>query len=63
MDSFRIRWKASAIKELRSLPAKVVARIVAAVGALATDPHPPGSRKLAGSEHTYRIRQGDYRVV
>ncbi len=26
-------------------------------------PTPPGSRKLIGSEHTYRIRVGDYRVI
>jgi len=26
--------------------------------------HPPnGSEKLTGSEHTYRIRIGDYRVI
>ena len=30
---------------------------------LTTEPFPRGSEKLAGSEHTYRIRIGDYRVV
>ena len=63
MDSFRIEWKRSATKELRSLPTHMVTRIVEAVAQLAADPFPPGVRKLAGAEHTYRIREGDYRVV
>jgi len=51
------------LRELRALPKEVVSRLVRAAEALATNPHPPGSKKLAGSQHTYRIRQGDYRVV
>ena len=34
-----------------------------AVTALAAEPFPHGSQKLTGSDHTYRIRIGDYRVV
>jgi len=30
---------------------------------LADEPFPHGCDKLAGSDHTYRIRVGDYRVV
>jgi hypothetical protein len=30
---------------------------------LAQEPLPCGSEKLSGSEHTYRIRVGDHRVV
>ena len=63
MASFRISWKSSALKELRSLPREVVARIVGKVEMLAEEPFPPGSKKLVGSQHTYRIREGDYRVV
>ena len=33
------------------------------MGELAKDPLPHGSHKLAGSERTYRLRVGDYRVV
>lgn len=33
------------------------------VHALASDPFPHGARKLSGSEHTYRIRMGDYRMI
>ena len=63
MDSYRIEWKRSATKELRSLPNHMVERIVAAVAQLSANPFPPGVRKLSGSQHTYRIREGDYRVV
>jgi mRNA interferase RelE/StbE len=63
MASFEIRWKPSAIRELRKLPKEMIARIVAAVEELAKDPHPTGARKLSGSRHTYRIREGSYRVV
>lgn len=63
MASYRVEWKLSARKELRKLPRELIGRIVSATGALADVPHPPGSRKLKGSEHTYRIRLGDYRVI
>jgi mRNA interferase RelE/StbE len=38
-------------------------RIVEKIDALQHDPHPPGVRKLMGSNRDYRIRIGDYRVV
>jgi len=63
MDSYRVEWKRSAVKELRRLPKEVVARIVRAVGQLPTNPFPPGVRKLVGSEHTYRLREGNYRII
>jgi mRNA interferase RelE/StbE len=63
MDSYRVEWKRSAVKELRRLPKEVVARIVRAVEQLPTNPFPPGVRKLVGSRHTYRLREGDYRII
>ncbi len=63
MDSFRISWKPSATRELKRLPKEVVVRIVRAVEELAANPRPPGATKIVGSQHTYRLRQGDYRVV
>ena len=50
-------------KDLRSLPRQEVTRVVSTVGELATNPLPHGSQKLSGSERTYRIRVGDYRVI
>ena len=63
MASFNIQWRNSTKKDLRDIPAREVARIVEAVEKLAEEPLPHGSQKLAGSEHTYRIRIGDYRVI
>ena len=63
MDSYRIEWKRSAIKELKYLPKEVVVRIVRAVGQPTENPFPAGVKKLAGSERTYRIRERSYRVV
>ena len=63
MEPFSIQWRNSTRKDIRSLPRQEVARVVEAVGALAKDPLPHGSHKLAGSERTYRLRVGDYRVV
>ena len=63
MESYDLRWRASTKKDLKKLPKEEVARIVAAALNLASDPFPPGVAKLSGSERTYRIRIGDYRIV
>jgi len=63
MASFSIHWRSSTKKDLRALPPYEVVRIVAAVEKLGDEPFPHGSQKLVGSEHTYRIRIGDYRVI
>jgi mRNA interferase RelE/StbE len=61
--AFRIEWKKSTRKDLRKLPSATVDKIIAAVEGLAENPFPHGVEKLSGSEHAYRIRLGDYRVV
>ncbi len=63
MASYRIEWKASAIRELRRLDRSVIPRIVEAVGHLGEVPFPQGCRKLKGIAETYRIRVGDYRIL
>ena len=63
MASFSIQWRSSTKKDLRKLPPREVERILAAAELLAEEPFPHGSEKLAGAEHTYRIRVGDYRIV
>ena len=61
--AFLIEWKKSTRKDLRKLPANVTERIVEAVEGLAENPFPHGVEKLSGSEHAYRVRLGDYRIV
>lgn len=63
MASYKIEWKNSAYKELQKLPRAMITRVVAAVSDLSNDPFPHGVKKLVGSEFSYRIRVGDYRVV
>ena len=63
MASYQIEWKRSSVKELEKLPRQMISKIVSAVDDLSGDPYPQGVRKLVGSEHTYRIRVGDYRVI
>jgi mRNA interferase RelE/StbE len=50
-------------KAIRKLPADVRAGVIAKIDALADDPRPHGSKKLVDSEHLYRVRSGDYRII
>jgi mRNA interferase RelE/StbE len=52
----------SAEKEIERLPTAVRRLVVRRIEALAGEPRPHGSQKLAG-EDKYRVRQGDYRIV
>lgn len=63
MTSYQIEWKNSARKELKKLPPQTIHKIVEAIESLADNPHPPNCRKLVGSEHTWRIRIGNYRII
>lgn len=64
MASYKLSIKPSAGKELEAVGSKADrTRIVAKITALATNPRPHGSEKLAGYDDRYRIRQGNYRVV
>ena len=62
MARFEVRIKRSVAKVLLRLPRADNRRIVGRIQALAEEPRPHGCEKLAGQE-SYRIRQGDYRVV
>ncbi len=63
MATYKIQWKPSALKELRRLDHKIVPRIVHAIESLTKNPFPAGVKKLAATTHTYRIREGDYRII
>ena len=63
MARYAVEFKASGRKELERLPAKLVQRIFPKLEALATEPRPSGCKKLKGSDNTWRIRVGDYRIV
>lgn len=61
--SYELRWKRSAARELKMLPRDVARRVLGVVEQLPSAPHPPGTRKVVGAAHTFRLRVGDYRVV
>lgn len=51
------------VKELKKLPKEVIRKILKTVDELAEDPFPRGMRKLVGSEHNFRVRLGNYRII
>lgn len=63
MGSYSVRLKRSAEKDLRRIDISRVTSIIAAIERLEEDPRPMGCRKLVGSDTSYRIRVGDYRVL
>jgi len=63
MASYKVVLKPSVEKDLRALPRSIVARVFKQIEALKDEPFPRQSIKLAGAEHLYRIRIGDYRVI
>jgi len=63
MASYRIEWRASTKKDLRRISPADLPRIIAAAESLALDPYPSGALKLTGSERSFRLRVGDYRIL
>jgi mRNA interferase RelE/StbE len=63
MASYLVEIARSAAKDLRRIDREWIPRIVAAIETLEADPRPAGSKKLVGSDRTYRLRIGDYRVI
>jgi mRNA interferase RelE/StbE len=62
MAKYRLVFRKSVAKDLRSIPNKDVARILQRLERLQENPRPADSEKLSGQER-YRIRQEAYRVV
>lgn len=63
MGIYQIEWKKSAVRELKRLDRQIVPKVLAAIDSLSTQPLPAGVSKLQGSQQTYRIRVGNYRVI
>ncbi|MCW8818683.1 MAG: type II toxin-antitoxin system RelE/ParE family toxin [Ignavibacteriaceae bacterium] len=63
MDTYRIEWKPSALKELKRIDKTIVPRIVDAVQLLVSNPRPSGVRKIKGANRLFRVRVTDYRIV
>lgn len=63
MGSFKISFRSSVAKDFKRLDRLAANRVMKAIEALQKEPFPPSAKKLIGSEHTFRIRVGDYRVI
>ena len=59
---YRVDLAPAAQRQLRKLPPGAAAALRAPILALALDPRPPGSTKLAGSTF-WRLRVGSMRVI
>jgi mRNA interferase RelE/StbE len=51
------------LKALRRLPRPTFAAALVKLLALPENPRPAGALKLAGTEHAWRIRIGEYRII
>jgi mRNA interferase RelE/StbE len=60
--TYKVSLKKGAEKELRSIPAHDLGKIVEKIKGLQQQPRPHGCEKMEGGER-YRIRQGNRRVI
>ena len=61
--AYTVLVERSALRALKRLPERIRARIDEHILALAANPRPQGVEKLSGSDCSYRLRVGDYRVL
>ncbi|PKG37481.1 type II toxin-antitoxin system RelE family toxin [Psychromonas sp. Urea-02u-13] len=62
MAKYKLTFKKSVSKDLRSIPKKDVPKILTCIESLAENPRAEGCIKLSAQEN-YRVRQGSYRIV
>lgn len=62
MAEYRILFRETVYKDLRTVPKGDLTKILDRIASLANNPRPSGSKKLTGQER-YRIRQGNYRIL
>ena len=63
MEPFSIKWKSSAKKELKKIDRTEISKILSEIEKLSQEPYPANHKKLLGTEHIYRIRVGNYRII
>lgn len=61
-ELYRVRFKSSVKKDLRSIQKQDVLRILKAIEGLAEEPRPPNAKPLTGRD-AWRLRIGQYRAV
>jgi mRNA interferase RelE/StbE len=61
--AYQVTIKAMAVREFHDLGKDDKLRIGVAIFELGKEPRPPLVKKMAGMDRTYRIRQGDFRIM
>ena len=60
---YAVQFSPRAQRDLRSLPAQVVQRVLPRIETLTGEPRPAGAKKLSGDHDVWRIRIGDYCIL
>jgi len=60
---YSIKLKKSVEKEIKKLPQEIIRRVIKVLEELESNAYPRGTKKIKGSERTYRLRVGDYRII
>jgi mRNA interferase RelE/StbE len=63
MGSYKLNIRPSVRRDISDVPKPVLKRIMSAIRALENDPLPRGTTKLKGSQDTFRVRVGEYRII
>ena len=61
--AYHVEVPKSVEKAISKLPEALAERIERRIDALAQDPRPHGAEKIKGEANTYRVRDGDYRIL
>lgn len=62
-DRWEVVWSQTAVKTMRKLGKPTRERIAKAAQLLGNTPHPPAAKHLTGTDSTFRIRAGDWRLL
>lgn len=60
---YKVTVKKNVTKKIRTLPRAYIPKIYVAMKGLAENPRPHNCKRLIGSNETYRIRIGVYRII
>lgn len=63
MASYKVELVRPVDKDIRKAERRYLPNILNTIHALADDPFPPNCKKLQGSEKSYRLRRGPYRIL
>lgn len=63
MAFYELRYKTSFYKDLKRVDHPIRPKLIEASRALAAQPFPRHAEPIQGSDQTYRLRVGEYRVL